>query len=89
METLNKKIEMFQTTVVKGLIEDLTGNHSMLATKIDIDANIENLNTTMDTIKQLIIDTAKMNRTNIRRTSKQKTATQNLENNQESDISDI
>lgn len=64
IKIMNKKFDMFQVTAVKGVIEALTGDQSMLATKINLNAKIENSITTMDTIKQLIIDTAKTNQTN-------------------------
>ena len=88
IDNLNKKFDMFQATAIKGVIDALTGESSTLATKTDLNQKIENLHTTMDSIKQLIIDTSKLNSKTGRRMSKRKSAASNLKENQDSDMSD-
>ena len=89
MATLNNKFNMFQTTAVQGVIDALTGENTPLATKTDLNNKIDNLHNTMDSIKQLIIDTAKKSPSLGRRLSKRKTVVSNLKDAIDSDMSDI
>ena len=85
---LNNKFDMFQTTAVKGVIDALTGENSTLVTKSDLNKKIEDLHTTMDSIKQLIIDSKQLP-TISKRKSKRKTTTQNLKEQIDSDMSEL
>ena len=87
MATLNNKFDMFQTTAVKGVIDALTGENSTLATKSDLNKKIDALHSTIDSIKQLIINTNNPPTVGNRK-SKRKTATQNLKDT-DSDMSDL
>ena len=87
MNLLNKKFEMFQATAVQGVIEALTGKNTPLATKADLNRNIEHLHTTIDSIKQLIIANKQASYSTPRRTSKRNLS--NLNDGQESMMLDI
>lgn len=70
------------------MIDALTGENSNLATKSDHNKKIDNLHSTMDSIKQLIINKKQLP-TISKCKSKRKKAAQNLKELIDSDISDL
>lgn len=80
---------MFQAIAVQGVIDALTGKNTPLVTKKDLNKKINNLHTTIDSIKQLIIDNAKVPSYPGRHTPKIKTAVSNLKDIQDWKMLDI